>query len=210
MPVETRTGRLDTLFAEWADRFEGERFMKDGIIHEDDWDKSRCKVLVVLKEDNNCPSDDLRKECREKPWPVPGSWSYGLQQSGPGKVRAYSEASKDESVAEGCRSLAILNLKKSSGGPIANPDTIRKYALRDADLIRREMEIINPDIIICGGTFSIFREIFKLDSTTKDGEMMHLYRGKPVIDFCHPSARRPHEEMFSSLMELCQAHGIIL
>ena len=57
-------------------------------------------------------------------------------------------------------SIAVVNLKKGSGKPSSNYGEIEAYALADKEEIKKQLEIIAPDIIICGATFGALNHVY--------------------------------------------------
>ena len=45
--------------------------------------------------------------------------------------------------------IAVVNVKKSNGENSSNYEDLEKYAIEDRAEIKRELEIIRPDIIVC-------------------------------------------------------------
>ena len=51
----------------------------------------------------------------------------------------------------------MVNVKKSNGGSESEYEDLKKYALEDRLEIKRELEIIQPDIIVCGNNLSLLK-----------------------------------------------------
>lgn len=54
--------------------------------------------------------------------------------------------------------LAYVNINKRGGFGRSNISKIGKYAKQYAEFIKREIELINPDIIVCGGVFDTIKK----------------------------------------------------
>jgi hypothetical protein len=216
--------KLDDLFKDWKKKYRNQSgvFVKDGIVNETLWDRARSKILFFLKEPNLDPKwlkqepqeriEDFRLLCDRYPWRVPGQWAYGLLHEG--TTPAFCEAG--ENYGDSCRSVAFMNAKKMGGGVSANMRLIYEQANSDAELLREELDIINPGIVLCCGKrkmFALASEIFpelktaraypKHQSGTIYGQCFTT--GDRVwIDFVHPSMRRVrYEDMYNSL---CQTY----
>ena len=82
--------------------------------------------------------------------------------------------------------LAYMNLNKRGGVEKCDPTRLGHYVKRYHRFIRREIEIIAPDIIICGGTFDTIIDIltdmrFKLVKDMQKNEL-------ECRSFYHPSS----------------------
>jgi hypothetical protein len=156
-----KTEELNSLFEQWrSNNKEYENnFAPDGIVNEDQWNKAKKKILVILKETNEY-NKDIRELINRHPWREIGRWSYGIQSlyTTPTLIPDYDKA--DENFAEFCRMTAVINLKKSSGKQVADYTEVSKCAEMDKAFIKSEIMIISPDIVICGGTFEICTKIF--------------------------------------------------
>lgn len=172
----------------------------DGIIDEALWHSAPRKVLYLFKETNEFRGD-FRLLLNEKPWKVIGHWTYALCNVQNGKLPFFLDA--DNNYNEFCRMSAILNLKKETGGSTSDNDEIKRVAARDKELILEQLEIINPDIVICGGTFHLIKDILISSSEQLDKDK-RCYRinNRIWIDFCHPSARFRHDMMYYTLTNL--------
>lgn len=199
-----KTEQLDELFGEWRHHHSGEGFCPDGIVDEDRWDNAEIKVLFVAKE-TNCYDGDLRKLIREAPhgWKVAGTWAHALQFAG--SKPAYAEAAKMENIGAAILSSAILNIKKQTGGRVADMERILAAGKRDEAFIRREIAIIKPQVVVCCGTFAVLRKIFpelsRLQPIDPDGKC-YSWSGSIWINFCHFGARFRHDMMYYTLQSL--------
>ena len=57
------------------------------------------------------------------------------------------------------KKIAIINLKKSDGTETSDIDEIMQSTLADKAEILEEMRIIDPDVIVCGSTSSLIKEV---------------------------------------------------
>jgi hypothetical protein len=217
----------EELLNKWIKRRPDEKFIKDGIINISEWVKTQEKILFLLKEVNLAPGSwsatrpidiqrDFRKTADQAPWKEIGQWAYGVlnRQNKP----SYLDANDQVNRSHACRSVAIVNLKKTGGGNSSNPSTIRKYAIQDADLFREQVDLIDPNIIVCCGknlNFNIAKEIFhdacraELIFERRDFIVGRLFKGEKYfwIDYVHPQMRArggTHEIKFSSLLNIAE------
>ncbi len=188
--------RFQELFAEWeniynADLAEGKVFVRDGIVDEALWQKAEKKVLYILKERNEYKNkaaealSDFRQALRTKPWLRLGYWSYGLNNTTAEGIPPFSEAQKNAEYY--CKMSAVINLKKLAGNASSDMKEIEKYAREDLKLINRQIDLISPDIIVCGGTFRICKTLFELDEMAPRVYKSSKYTDAVWIDCVHPS-----------------------
>lgn len=91
--------------------------------------------------------------------------------------------------------FAIVNCKKESGGSTITNEKLSEHIGLYADFIKEEIEILNPDIIICGGGSSKIKDFVKekiyTDIEKIDDSNNWIYyskrNNKVVIDSYHPS-----------------------
>ncbi len=208
--VENYKSEICSLFSDWKSRphHYNQVFNYDGIIDPKTWfhlkEQNKPRILFVLKEayhtsDFQGTEYDLADDLRTNgPW---GSvwlrvaeWAYGLMFTTTEKLQRYKELSSDE--ANNClRQIAILNLKKSNGKSSSQMDDIGNYAKHDADLIQREIELISPNVIVCGYTFealnSVLNSPFNKSKAYCDNWYYRDTRGRIFLDYYHPANHYP-------------------
>lgn len=185
-------------------------FISDGAICPEVWnDRSKGKhILFVLKEaygeDNDWSLNDwLRKTGPSSNiWYRVTEWVYGITNTTIDEVARYSpdrisfEHSEDK-PNEWLSQIAVLNIKKSSGESNSQYGEISAYADYDKEEILREIELLDPDIIVCGATASDINRIAggKIKSTPCDNwyYWSDAIDGKErlYIDYYHPANRYP-------------------
>lgn len=217
--------QTDLLFERWRSTYTDEDiFICDGIINEDKWCKTTDRVLFLLKELNLAPGSwsdsrpfqvqrDFRKTVEEAPWQEIGQWAYAILH------RKQNPSFKDAvtNYSQACRSIAIVNYKKTAGSNSSSASEIRKYAIQDKEFINEQISLINPSIIVCCGKNMAFRlsmEIFqdakaaKLIYRSSSNDLSGSYRkGLQYhwIDYVHPSMRvGTRERKYYSLLELAK------
>ena len=180
-----KTGQLDNLFIEWKKPYTD--FAEDGIINEELWNTAKRKVLFLLKEPNK-PIGNLREFIDEGggPWLNVSYWNYALQNVTRLSIPDFRETK--ENYKDSCKAIAIVNLKKTSGGNKANHEEVKQFAEADKEFIEEEIRIISPEIIVCGGTWEICNQIWNNHKPISK----HIYRipnfGNIIwIDFFHPA-----------------------
>lgn len=150
-------------------------FIPDGIVDETTWKmvKPGKRILYILKEayedDHNKKQWSLNKELRDygpwnSIWNRVCEWTRGIHETTEEKIARYTPASKmgnngTMSANEWLRKIAVMNIKKSGGLNKSDYGEISAYADADAQEIIREIELINPDIVVCGATFADINRI---------------------------------------------------
>jgi len=214
-------GRLDILLDAWRKNLtatEAAAFSSDGVIREEDFIRQARRVLFVLMEPNSLNTNylgrDLREVWREPLDERPFNWNLGLWTQvllserstyGPLSARlAYSEFQR----------VAIMNLKKQGGGGSAGKSLIRAHAWRDRAFIRRQVDLIAPDVVVCGSWYgyNLFHQVSRDDSRVgtpapgwhRDGERTILYT-------YHPATRNGTQAMkaFKQLLHRSRDAGLV-
>jgi hypothetical protein len=104
-----------------------------------------------------------------------------------------------------CRSLlssACLNIKKSAGDSNSNNDDVQFYADHDGDLIKREIELISPDIVISGSTWWAVKQLWPAARQVYD--LVWKTDTLSFIDFWHPANQFPNALNYYALGCLIQ------
>ncbi len=178
---------------------------KDGILNEVKFQNVKPKVLFILKEVNDFKEGDLREMLKDGPvwqmWHTIARWAAGIINDFP----PYNEIDNSESLKENLSKIAAINLKKASGGASANLSKINAYAHLDKNLLREQIKMIRPDIIIACGTFDILIWLLNIDVKKVDNPYEEpVYdeeRNIWVIPWRHPG-RANNEETYEELKKL--------
>lgn len=147
---------MEDIFERWINKHHDNSFITDGIPFPEIYEQEPHKVLFVLKEphDESCGIGDQIDTYR----------NYALNQSNEdfrgiiSKIGAlYSSIWGDGAdVRESIKKIAFMNLKKSGGSAVCDDKYLGKYVDNVRDLIIEQINIINPDYIVCLGCFSLF------------------------------------------------------
>lgn len=211
------TKRKDDLFSRWKQarpeyESEGKRFSDDGIIDYDAWSKSKPKILFLLKE------NWADEENWEPSWGISSYanlfsknialWSNLIKELyyHPEKVLNNDSILIPKKISD----LAIMEIKKvNEGKPSSSDHEIQNYAIRDRDFIIEQIELINPDVILCGKTGEIYGddiygdepwdELINIKGKSFGSVSCYKHRNRLIIDFYHPSYWAGSSELFDSL-----------
>jgi len=188
--------KLNSLFKEYKSQ---RNFFRDGVFNESKFKSSKVKILFLLKEINGNENDswDLREivkdNTRSATWINAGKIHYILNNNYPHYNNILNL--NEQEITQSINSIASINLSKKAGKGKANYSRIYKEATDKFRLWKTQIDIINPDIVICGGTFDIVQELFEKNKIIDKKEiketsngMNYFYHNKmPFIDFVHPA-----------------------
>lgn len=211
------------LFNRWKTKYKFEAFISDGIVDENCYENPH--ILFVLRDMNSEKENNLCNELRKNGsgWPTWNNvtrWVYALLD---GNINYPSRISREDRVKQ-LKRIAVMNLKKEHGGAHVDGEELKKSVKDHKDFILEEVELCDPEIIVCCGlsstgvignavlmkeyVFSNTTEWRYLDSVKLNRLWRYYYaetRKKkiPVVEFCHPQAtaisgKRGHE-LFEAL-----------
>lgn len=197
------------LFKSWKEERSYTSFWEDGLFDEEEWNKQTIKILYVLKEanwenGNGDLCDYLLSEKSSNYWRTWNNivrWTQAIRY-GSKYQKHITKADKTKCL----RTIAALNMKKVGGDASANDEEIRDFGKRDAKFINQQIELYQPDIIVCcgrgtGKNADILHD-YVLTSASEWQEPIETYyyflctleSGKtiPVLSFRHPQIRGGH------------------
>ena len=210
---------LKSLYNSWKQP--GLQFVSGGVVDEPSYCSSSPKLMMLLKEVNDPNSDEnwslvdlIQKQIDDRDnhefldtWRNVGIWSYGVH-NGYAPYQDIVKYYKQENLASGLQCIATTNLKKSGGGGISNYDEIKANALKQKDLWTEEIKIMKPDVVICGGTFSIVKEILGFDEITcSSGADTGRALDTLFVDFYHPQYRISPKVLYAYFCETMESLG---
>lgn len=208
--------QLDVLYQQWMKP--NQHFVRGGVVDEDMYKSCDVKVLMLLKEVNDPKQIEnwslvelIQKQIHNLSfypiWERVGEWSFGLGQGFPHYQQIIS-GYRPSNIAEGLSNIAVTNLKKSGGTGSSKYEVIKKHALEHKDLWTKEIEIIQPDIVVCGGTFQIVQEILGFDyKPCASGANIGQALGTKFLDFYHPMYRISPKLLYAYFKETMVSLG---
>ena len=204
--------REQLLFAEWKEKRQYDYFVSDGVFDEDELNRQKYRLLFVLKEANweNASVDLceflLSEKSSEywKTWNNVARWTKAILDGGD-----YPQYISKPDKTYWLRKIVAMNLKKVGGDERAEDETIYSYAQNDRFFIKRQIELYDPDIIVCcgrgvGKNADILHDvIFDKKDVSEWQEPIIQYNyflakinskeNVPVISFYHPQIRGSHQ-----------------
>ena len=216
--------KLNALFQYWKDGMmqNGDHgFCEDGLIYRNGkesllWQNSKRKILFLLKENNDNDGQDVREWTGSINGYSPNglfynrlsAWLYGLTNYTDTSYPAIEEAfdAKNQMKALSEYSYAYVNVKKKSGGATADDSIVYDFGKRYAHYLRQELDILSPNIIVCGGqvVFNVATDIvYKEFTFTQKNSWVYYNKENNIvlINSFHPTARKSNIEMYEWMME---------
>ena len=185
MSIETK---LDDLFARWkaVQLQEAEAlgltrpvcFFPDGLVGDEAaWLKAPIKVLYILKEGN------LSKE--------PKDFDFWFKRIAADNTRHIIKKriqlmQQEIAGSDDLSVTAYMNLNKCGGKSVADFNQLQRYAKHPAiaPLVKEQIKILAPDVIICCGCYGLVTGILGEDVPCR------------LVDMWHPSYYRVSDEMY--------------
>lgn len=190
-------------------------FVKDGIINEELYWNARKRILFLNKEPYwvKDPTEhwDLREWIREDDWrsrSTRGTWpcleraAFGIMEAKDGRAPSFPSTRTD--CLNYFQMTAVANIKKTNGEKASNDADLVEHLKDRIHLLKIQIELVNPEIIICGNTFCVIRKLLPESSVTKLSEMVYDVDGRCYVDFWHPANRYPNKMNYYTLMSVLQ------
>lgn len=192
---------------------QAEPFVPCGVVDESSYLSQTPRALFLLKEVN-----DRNGNLRE---PLPVFLRKRVDEEGWKRLRMWKEASTwlsglhygfpDFNTAKGgmrhgLSCLAITNLKKSPGGPTSEMKEVGQVARSHQSLWTEELSVMDPTLVICGGTYGVVKSILKLkDKHSNEGARYAVAkiggRERIFLHMLHPAARASSSMMYAFFKE---------
>ena len=181
-------------------------FIRDGILDVEKYKAAPVKILWILKEANS--SDDEIGDMRPcltslhskddvnridpvwgKTWTPVAYSTYGIFEKM--NWRDIPDIKSDaQEVLKHMPYIAHINVKKIAGESKADDKEMSMFFDQYKALIYEQIEIINPDVIIFGGTFHHFENYFIDRVKIQEWPPVYQSQDKLLIDTCHPNGLR--------------------
>jgi hypothetical protein len=203
----TKNEEIDQLLMEWkTDLNTTSRFIEDGIIDENLYSTAGLKILFIAKEPNSRNHKDeiawdFRKWWREPHLKYSFSqtlnlWAFGLLNNFPQIIDE-----KRNSLSQ----VAFINVKKTCGGAETNRKQMNSAIDLNSDLVRRQINIIAPDVIVTcfSADHGLTSKLLGIElSDCLYGIKVGKFKNSKVVSFYHPSMRAPGEMSYVLLKEI--------
>lgn len=176
----------------------------DGVVDEESFKNSKIKTLFLLKEVNDPDMNADWKNFMEytkqqasaetlyKTWPNVCLWLEVLKHSDVTYLECVDGYGNflTKKLQKNLLDVSIVNIKKTAGGGSSNYDEILSAAKNYGHIIWEEIGIINPELIICGGTFDFAKMIYDVSAdeikTLPSGAQYVVRDNMIILQFIHP------------------------
>ncbi len=144
------------LFDNWKKELEQEAsktiiFNEDGIVDSEKWNASQRKLLFVLKDTNGLQSS-LTEFLANGGRGTGGTWNNVSRWADIVLNGCFSAGVDNEYRKQMLSQIAVLNLKKVPGKAVNSWEELNEFTIRNADKLNQQLNLINPDVIIVGGS----------------------------------------------------------
>jgi len=203
--------KLDLIFDDWVSLTHNENngFVKDGILDYDKWEKQKIKLMFYYKETygyedyGGTSISNHYKEWIENNQPTNkkmGLLAYLLIETvKSGRKIEWDEKDLKEKYAdhnfliEYFSKISILNINKLSIAENKTSDRlIRIKSKENKKILHAQLELIEPNVIICGGRVtsdSLYLDVNYLSKKNYKYEVAEIIDNKIIAPFQHLSSR---------------------
>lgn len=190
LPINTETG-------------ERMSFVRDGIVNVSKYLEAPVKILWILKEahsdDDSLPdmrpnlaslndndNPDIMDRLWAPTWRAVAYATYGIFENMNMDDIPEMNGNAQE-VLKYMPCIAHINVKKYAGGSNANMSEIQRFYNKYKTLLHEQVEIIDPEVMIFGGTFGCFSDYFVGKEKIAEWLPVYQFQNKLLIDTYHPS-----------------------
>lgn len=187
-----------------------ELFIIDGVIDPELFAIQPERILFIAKEHNllKKPTDESHYDADYTIW-----WNKGVNYMFSHRISAWAHGILNNFTANfdditidhkklALRSVAFINVKKSSGKANANQEVISRYIVASQKLLHEQIREINPTMIICCFRYDYLpNQLFDgaLTKTTAGTFSYGKWEGVDVINFYHPSSRKRSKWLYDEV-----------
>lgn len=183
----------------------------DGIVDEKEYLDSKYKILYIMKEVNSDQKDEwsltefLSNGARSQTWDNIARWTEGILNLE--KDLAWEYLSRDNDIRRDIyiKKIASINLKKTPGRHTSIYNEIRMATKNNKEILKKQVDIYQPNIIICCGTSGLFvKDCLESDLTwqmTSRGIEYMILDETIIVSFSHPEARVADQYLYYALID---------
>ncbi len=204
-------------------------FTEDGILEKGDkyaidveaaWHNSAKRILFILKDQPTEWCNDARlwlKEERNQNLQNRfirniANIFWGLYSSDKNNLCTYDSLIHQREQVQQCFNInpfALIESKKQGGGTSISNTTLIKYLKRYGDLLSKEIDILNPNMIVCTSPiiYDFVCKRYGQDNLERIDPVEHnsirIHRPSKTLIFCsyHPSARKSEQCIYEGVMD---------
>ena len=227
----------DKLFSIWEESEKKKdriKFNRDGMVDEKTYLMTSPKILLILRESYG-DVFDLRPYLSGGAHGSSGTmrnaskWIKGITSLYEDNEKSFLET-KTEQTLLGWHPfnklylpmISVMNLnKQSSTNKVHTDQHYTKYGLENKEFINSQINIYDPTIIICGGTFDAFYHPIYDHYNNKPGFKSRINeewfaegyidnKKRLLINTYHPGARKKQEPWYDSIMDVVKQYKNIM
>ena len=147
-------------------------------------------ILYIAKESHEYDKDSIiNKEKINEYKYLKKCFADNKNTSFPSRIRGMQEI-----LGKDIKDMTFMNINKRGGFSYTNMAVLNTYAMQFSDNIVNEIEVINPELIICCGIG--LKRIINMVYTKSDKKL-----NKPIVEVNHPSYVITKEKYLDSFKE---------
>ncbi len=166
--IKLQQDKFDTRFKAFANELHEDGPIMDGILLPDQYVQVKRKILFIAKE----PNDDAGNwdfKYPKEPYKNNNFWfplkyiTYGILNP----ELSWEEipvVTESKEVNEVLYNVAYININKFPSGATTDMQHLKERYIKYRDMLLEQLKIMNPEIVICMGTFETIKEDL-VDST---------------------------------------------
>ena len=183
----------------------------DGIVNEKEYLDSKYKILYIMKEVNSYQNggwsltEIISNGAIPQTWDNVARWTEGILNLE--KDFDWEYLSRDNDIRRSIylKKIASINLKKTPGRHTSIAKEISIGAKNNKEIIKKQVDIYQPDIIICCGTSGLFvKDCLESGLTwqmTSRGIEYMILDNTIILSFSHPEARVADQYLYYALID---------
>ena len=95
-----------------------------------------------------------------------------------------------------------MNIINRGGGPSSDDDDLKSYVDEDGNLLKRQVNCLNPDFVVCCNTWYLVKAIWP--DAKEISELVLKIDKMLVLNFWHPAKRFPDVMNYYTVFGLLQ------
>lgn len=99
--------------------------------------------------------------------------------------------------------FALIECKKEPGGPYCSNNSLNWHLKTYGDLLKREIEILNPNMIVCTNAriYNVVQKMYQAEELINiEGIIYHHKSDTLIFNSYHPSARKKGKDIYERIM----------
>lgn len=183
----------------------------DGIVNEKEYLDSKYKILYIMKEVNSYQNggwsltEFISNGAIPQTWDNVARWTEGILNLEKDFDWEYLSGDNDLRRDKYLKKIASINLKKTPGRHTSIAKEISMATKNNKEIIKKQVDIYQPNIIICCGTSGLFvRDCLESDLTwqmTSRGIEYMILDNTIIVSFSHPEARVADQYLYYALID---------